>query len=183
MAKKNDWMFTPANQALFNRRLIRIDAVDVPAIELFSGQETFGASPALIKRQSSYNDMFDRFLLRKVEREIPSLNLTAHELTEETRSSDLVEMYLPGLGFGSEVFLAHVWYLLTLQPAGEEGVLLTSGRGNAFHVGVPGTGIVAVGVRWNDGWNVEADSRIDAVNHQAVRWYAGCRVFSRQRAV
>jgi hypothetical protein len=161
-----------------NSRLRRIDSVSVPAVSSFSGQETFGVAEPVIKRRTPYNDVFDRLLLRKTERSVPSAKMTTHALGEETTSLDLVQLYLPTLGYESELFLAHIWHLLILQPAGEEGILLTDGYANVFHVRVAFTGLLALGASWKDGWEINADTRIDAVNHQIVRWRAGCRVFS-----
>jgi hypothetical protein len=84
------------------------------------------------------------------------------------------------LGRKSELFLAYVWHLLTLQPAGEAGILLTNGGPNVFHIFGYGRSVLALSAHWSqiNDWSIRADAHLDAVNHQQVRWSAGCRVFA-----
>ena len=77
MASKKDFRDDPMFKKICEQRLLRVAAIDVPGVVSFSGQDTFGATPSLIRRGALFNDMFIQYLLRKVERDVPPSSMTA----------------------------------------------------------------------------------------------------------
>ncbi len=145
--------------------------VSVPACRKFSARSTFGAPKPAIKLWY-LGDNFKKNFLPKVEKNIPATELTVSELTMTSVDGPI----LAELGSKAETSLFHFWYLLSQQPNGEPGVLLTNGYTNIFYIKDVNDTRWAVRADWYTvhGWRVIADS-VGGPDG----WGAGNQVFSR----
>jgi hypothetical protein len=82
---------------------------------------------------------------------------------------------IKALGERSEVTLVRVFQLLSKQPKGEDGPLLTDNNANMFYVRDSMKNLWVIDAYWlpPNGWYVDASS----VNYP-VEWYGGDLVFS-----
>ncbi|HEY4497511.1 MAG TPA: hypothetical protein VJC20_02020 [Candidatus Paceibacterota bacterium] len=116
-------------------------------------------------------DNFRKHFLNKVEKHIDGAILAAHRLEKDLLDREI------RTELGStheETALSYLWELLTKQPNGESGVLLTNGYANIFYIRSAAGTLWAVYASWNDdGWYVNAYSV-----EYPLRWNAGGQVFS-----
>jgi predicted metal-dependent peptidase len=93
----------------------------------------------------------------------------------QLKKNSLDKPILAELGDKAETTLSAIWELLTKQPNGESGVLLTNGYANIFYVRDAKGVLWAVGARWSSGgWYVCASS-VEGPGG----WNEGSQVFSR----
>lgn len=128
--------------------------------------------PDKIKFWLGDSDFTDNFL-GKAETNIPAITLRTHKLKEDANDAQII----PALG-GEEIVettLHHFYEMLKKQPNGEDGTLLTDGKGNIFYIRDANSTLWAVGCHWiSDEWGVYAVPVTDR-----VKWYAGHQIFSR----
>lgn len=113
----------------------------------------------------------DRFL-KKIEKPFAGSVLRAFRL----RESSLDQPIITELGgeAKAETTLTEISALISMQPNGEEGVLLANGGANIFYVKDKDGVLRAVDVYWrDDGWGV------DAFALDGFHWRDGRQVFSR----
>lgn len=111
---------------------------------------------------------FQNWFLGTTEEPVDEQKLSYHKLLK----SSLDGLILAELGGQkvAETTLSAIFHLMSLQPNGQKGVLLTNGYTNIFYVGGR-----AVCCRWDgDGWDVNASEVTNP-----FRWSADYRVFSR----
>lgn len=151
--------------------LTSVTTTSMSAITKFSAKQTFGAKKPAITLWY-LGDTFKEKMLGKVEHDISATTLTAQALTRDSLDAPI----LAELGDRAEIFLAHVWDLLTKQANGESGILLTNGYANIFYVRGTDGNLWAVSAHWHAGcgWRVDAHSV-----ERPSGWYAGGQVFSR----
>lgn len=97
--------------------------------------------------------------------------LESHTLVRNS----LDEGIIAELGSTRETDIAALFHLMSQQPNGEDGVLLTNGYANIFYCKDASGSLCAVYAVWDgDGWDVDVD-RVDGPGP----WVGGRRVFSR----
>ncbi|MDR3582389.1 MAG: hypothetical protein P4L67_03915 [Candidatus Pacebacteria bacterium] len=127
---------------------------------------------AFVKISGLGNNFTDWFL-GKTEETPSSSVLRYADLGRPSLDAPIIEA-LGGEG-KAEITLTEVFTLMAVQPNGEKGALLTSGRANVFYVRDIDGALRAVYVDWlGDGWRVFAFAVADPDT-----WSAGFRVFSR----
>ncbi len=109
-------------------------------------------------RISYLGDNFRKFFLGKIEANVDACAINAHVLKETLTDAPIVDE----LADHAETAVAHLWQLLTKQPNGESGILLTDWRRNVFYIadthGKLRTVLVHwVGDDWGRGWALEAE--------------------------
>ena len=120
-------------------------------------------------------DDFKSHFLGKIEENVPETILQVHCLTRDSLDKDIRAELTPET---EETTLTYLWDLLSKQPRGQKGTLLTDGRANVFYIRD------AKG----DLWAVSADRDSDygywGVDASSVaipdRWREGDQVFSRK---
>ncbi|MDR3582392.1 MAG: hypothetical protein P4L67_03930 [Candidatus Pacebacteria bacterium] len=118
-------------------------------------------------------DNFQKWFMGKTESSFAASSLAYGKLSRVSVDGLIIEFL--GGEEKAETTLAEVFALMAVQPNGEEGALLTSGRANIFYVRDVAGALRAVSVLWDgDGWDVGAT----AVTNPNT-WSAGDRVFSR----
>jgi hypothetical protein len=125
---------------------------------------------------SYLDDNFESWFLAgegKVENAIPEGELRYGKLTKVSVDDPIIEEL--GGETKAETALTEMFDLMSKQPKGEEGTLLTNGYANIFYVRDLSGVLRAVFVLWNDdGWHVDAYS-VEGLH----AWSDGRRVFSR----
>ncbi len=126
-------------------------------------------------------DNFKQHFLNKVEEPQGEVELRVSQLKKASLDKPILqELGLPacparGQGDKAETTLANIWQLLTKQPNGESGTLLTNGYANIFYVRDAKGVLWAVGAYWySGGWRVDAYS-VESPDE----WHGGDQVFSR----
>lgn len=115
-------------------------------------------------------DNFQAVFLGQVEENVERATLRIHRLAQDTLDAPI----LVALGTKAATSLTQIWELLTRQPSGESGSLLTNGFANIFYVRNAAGVLWAVGAGWGGGgWGVDARSV-----GGPRRWGAGGQVFS-----
>ncbi len=149
--------------------LEEVGEVSLPGVEKFVVSEHF------TQEKFNLNFEFHRYMSRKVEREVPSSTLIygrAMQMCGDT-------MLILALGGGElvETKLFQLHHLLSLQPGGEPGDLLTDGTANVFCVRGYNDVLCIVDVRWAKSfWDI---CLYDTPGSGS--WHPGFRVFSRRR--
>jgi len=150
-----------------------LGTVLVPATEeKFVAREKFVVdterrAPVKISYQGSN---FSEWFLGKIEEPKPETQLRYAKLLKYSVDRPI----LTELGDAQETSLAEIFHLMSGQPNGESGVLLTSGYTNIFYVRDINGELRAVDVHWDgDGWIVIADSVANP-----GEWHGGNRIFS-----
>jgi len=153
-----------------------VTTVVVPAIKKFVVADHFRidtSSSAKVKI-GYLGDNFETQFLPKVEENVLAVELAIHTLTKGVLDKDIRKE----LGQDrEETTLAHLYELLSKQPKGESGVLLTDGRVNIFYIKDANRNFWAAYAYWyaaDGGWSVGAGSV-----GNPVEWDEGRRVFSR----
>ena len=123
-------------------------------------------------------DNFRTQVLSAVSETVPAFRgtLTRTELEEHMGDSEIFANGTSRPLLSPDDFVAVVRDLISRQPRGERGILLTNGDANIFHVQPEDGPVVAVRGRWRvglGGWSLRAYGRDD------VRWLKGHCVFSR----
>jgi len=99
-----------------------------------------------------------------------------HTLARNAYDHEIIEAL--GGETRAETSLAELWYLMTLQGRGQEGVLLVNGYVNIFYVRDAEGVLRAVDVNYDASeWSVNASEIVDG------SWLSERRVFARQPAV
>ena len=161
----------PVVQAASN--LLRfVTTISVPGVPKFVAKDRFVSSGTIT---FYLDDNFKTHFLSKVEENVPAADLAVHTLT----SYSLDEPIRKELGAQrEETTLAYLYELLSRQPKGESGVLLTNGYATIFYIKDANGKLWAVGVGWDSRygeWHVRADSIT-----YPDEWHGGYRVFSRK---
>jgi hypothetical protein len=105
----------------------------VPARERFVAREHFkiDTSEKAAVRIFDIDEEFERFLLGLVEEKVPRAKLTAYKILQRMLHPGIVAQFHDRV---HTVALAHVWYALTLQHDGRQGVLAVDGHENVIYV-------------------------------------------------
>lgn len=153
-----------------------VSVVTAPAVAKFVAHDRFTVNIAanLPVRIGYLGDNFKKHFLSKTEENVARAELTSFQLTKDSLDRDI----LAQLGDTAEISLAHLWYLLSLQPNGEPGFLLTNGYANIFYIRDASGILWAVRADWDAGyghWGVEAYSVSGPDG-----WSAGRQVVSRE---
>lgn len=146
----------------------------IPRTERFVAAEHFreALSPSVAVKISWLGAMFRRRVLSKIEDDGDGgALLRRFTLRRSSQSAGIVAE----LNIHHETKLADVWCLLSRQPNGEPGVLLTNAIPNIFYVRDSDDALRAVDAVWaGAGWEIGA-SAIDG-SHQ---WPSGSQVIAR----
>jgi hypothetical protein len=111
-----------------------------------------------------------RFLSKSEERDSGAF-LRRFEVRKSARDTEIIA----ALSIHHETKLADLWCLLSAQPNGELGVLLTNGTPNVFYIRDSTSNLLAVDAVWGgSGWEIGA-SAIDSPS----RWLPGRQVIAR----
>jgi len=145
----------------------------VPAIGKFVAKDNFVVNTGKkTKVKIPYlGNNFQKWFLDKVEEDVPETTLSSRRVLKWLEDKEIIA------GVGGEILaetrLTQVFYLISQQSNGEEGVLLANGYANIFYVRDVDSLLRPVGVFWDgDGWGVDAYS-------VGVGWVDDDRVFSR----
>lgn len=145
-------------------------AIPVSAILKFVVADKFTKNNKIV-RFAYFGDNFKRVMLGKVEENVSCAMLNVHTLVKASLDAPI----LTELGNRAETTLAYLHELLSKQPNGEDGVLLTNGYANIFYIRGTDDNFWAASAYWcGDGWGVYAYS----VGYPRG-WDAGSAVFSR----
>lgn len=151
-----------------------IGTVVIPVIFApFAAQYAFVTNPdrSVDVKVAWLGSNFKEWFLNKIEGPIAESTLRYAKLLKSSLDTSILEE----LGEVAESTLGQIFYLISCQPKGEEGVLLNNGWANIFYV-MDAYGVLrAVRVDWYvGGWRVGA-CLVDGM----YGWYGGCRFFSR----
>lgn len=141
-----------------------------------SGAKKFVSAEKFTKENKAvkfayFSQNFKRVMLEKVEENVSDAMFTCCILTETSPDAPI----LVELGNRAETTLAYLYELLTKQPNGEDGVLLTNGCANIFYIRGADDVLWAVSAYWRSGgWYVYANSVEDPDG-----WFVGNVIFSR----
>lgn len=114
---------------------------------------------------------FRRHFLDKVEENVRPTEIGIHRLRRSAHDPSIIA----GIGERFETQLAHVWWMLSRQPNGENGALALRGVPNVFYVRAASGTLWAIDVVWSGaGWEIGA-SAID----DPRPWGAGRQIMSR----
>lgn len=143
--------------------------------EKFETSKRFVAGNKPVKISIVWDD-FQRWFGDKVEDPIGETTLGYVELKRNSRDKPIIAEL--GGEEKAETTLAEIFSLMSNQPNGEDGVLLTNGYANIFYVKDVSGVLRAVDVGWRDGgWFVSAFSVV-----RPDVWFGGFRIFSRNSA-
>jgi hypothetical protein len=152
--------------------LTQLATVCVPAVQQFVAKDHFIKDSKVVKFYH-FGGNFKNNFLGKTEDAVPEAILRTHSLKKNSLDLSIILE----LGNTAETSLAHFWYLLTQQPNGETGTLLTNGSRSIFYIRDANSVLWTVYTYWYDGyggWSVYADS----VGHP-LESVVGSRVVSR----
>ncbi len=140
----------------------------------FSGVSRFSARDSFTEPKFWLGDDFKLWFGEKVEESVKPSTLCYHKLLRSSLDAPIISAL--GGEEKAEVSLAEIFHLISLQPKGEEGDLLTSGYANIFYVRGVNNVLRVVRVYWYGGrWYVRAHET--SYPHE---WYDENRVFSRK---
>lgn len=160
------------NKKTTSQPLKFITSVTVPSVKQFAAVDHFKHGEIVERVKCYLWSNFSRHFGGKIEEDMEECVIRVHELLKSSRD----------LGIRSEIGeereetkLAHLWHLLTLQPNGEKGTLLTNGYANIFYIRGTENILWAVVAYWyGDEWNLCAVS-VGSLDE----WLGGIRVCSR----
>lgn len=150
----------------------------------FPGATNFVASEKFVKdtsetavvKISGFGSNFTTWFLGKTEANVAPSTIGYGKLLQWAKAA-VILAFLGG-DAPAETSLAEIYYLMSLQPKGEAGTLLTNGWANIFFVRDVNGLLRLVGVGWHDGgWCLIADEA-----SYAGEWFGGGQVFSRKLA-
>jgi hypothetical protein len=149
-------------------------SVNVPGIERFSAAGHFLENQPPEQLQITWlGQNFRKHFLRKVEADVSATELDMYRLRRSAHDDDIVAE----LGKRPETNLYVIWTLLSCQPQGEKGALLTNATPNIFYVQDPAGATWSVDAVWGGaGWEIGASSLDDP-----RPWGRGRQVISRSR--
>jgi hypothetical protein len=153
--------------------LTKLTAVSVPAGRyfIFVAKDHFTKDSKVVDLYY-FSDTFTDNFLGKTEHLAGVVNLRIHDLKKDSLDIPIINE----LGNTAETSLAHLWHLLTQQPIGEPGTLLTDGSWNIFYIRDVNGVLWTISVDWyhSHGWCLNARSVGNSDG-----WRAGRRVVSR----
>lgn len=157
--------------------LAHVTVVEVAGIGKFTAADHFkeDTSKKATVAIGWLGDNFKSHFLGKIEENVPATTLRVHCLTRDSLDKDIRAELTPET---EETTLTCLWNLLSKQPRGQKGILLTDGRANVFYIKDARGNLWAVGAGWDspDGrWRVHAPSVTDPRG-----WLEGDQVFSRK---
>ncbi len=125
-----------------------------------------------------FGDSFADWVLKEIPETIEAFqgNLMKTQLTEYMYDSAILNELGQPRPFTAGEFAVIIRDLLTRQPNGEDGILLTNGYANIFYIRLEDSRVVAVRVRWGSGFRVWD---LNAIGLDDDRWDDGSCVFSR----
>lgn len=149
-----------------------VTSVTVPSSKRFAAADHFKHGEVVDGVQCYLWDNFKKQFGTKVEENVEECEIRIHTLLAPARDLPIrAEMGEER----EETKLAHLWYLLTLQPNGKAGALLTNGSANIFYIRDTENILWAVCAYWfGDEWSLGASS-VGNPNG----WSEGHRVCSR----
>ncbi|MEY4602542.1 MAG: hypothetical protein RL292_483 [Candidatus Parcubacteria bacterium] len=158
--------------------LQKIEEVGFPGTARFVASENFVINPSedASVKISYLGKNFPVWFLDKVENDISPLTFTYSKLLKSSNDTEIISA-LEGEG-KAEVFLAEMFYLMSLQPSGEEGILLHNGGVNFFYIRDVSGVFRTIRLLWQDsGWGIHAIRPLDPLN--LPTWNEGSKIFSR----
>jgi len=151
--------------------LHRLAEVIISGTKKFVASKAFGPkNPAGIKFY--LGDSFRKNFFGKVEKNTPSIQLDIHKLIKASTDGPIMEE----LDGNKETTLAHFYELISRQPNGRPGSLLTNGHANIFYIRDVKGQLWAVYALWDSvscGWGLGAGS-VESLSP----WFADVRVVS-----
>jgi hypothetical protein len=158
--------------------LQKIDEISFPGTDRFIASENFviNTSEDASVKISYLGKNFPLWFLDKIESNILLSTLRYSKLMKSTDDPEIIS------AIGGEeklgVTLAEMFYLMSKQPKGEEGILLNDGRVNFFYVRDASNILRTIRLLWQDGgWGIHAIRPLDVLN--LPKWPEGSQVFSR----
>ena len=135
-----------------------ITVVKVPAVKQFVASDYFKHGEVVDGVMCYLLDNFQKQFGQRVDENVDECDIRIHKLLRNSRD----------LGIRAEITeereetkLAHLWHLLTLQPNGENGTLLTNGSANIFRIRDTEGTLWVVDAFWRSGrrgWRLGASS-------------------------
>lgn len=156
--------------------LQKISEVSFPGTVRFVASENFviGTSDDTSVKISYLGKNFPLWFLDKVESNILLSTLIYSKLMKNADDTEIVSTI--GGEEKSEVTLAEMFYLMSLQPSGEEGILLNDGGVNFFYVRDISDVLRTIRLLWQDGgWGIHAIRPLDPLN--LPLWNEGSQIF------
>jgi len=139
----------------------------------FPGAKKFVASDKFTEPKFWLSEAFKTWMLPKVEKGVKPSTLAYGKIIQALIDEAIIRA-LGGIK-KAEISLAEIFYLMSFQPNGDEGVLLTNGRANIFYVKDVKGILRIVGVGWRHGqWNLYTNQT--SIQHG---WGVEGRAFSR----
>ena len=171
LKKVIDALMGSDNLSLKNLKFINNILVKTPS---FSKDSFFGKNGPV---QFHFWDNFTNKVLKNIPNEIAGFegSLTQTQLTKGMYDREILSELGNPKPFTPEEFGAVISHLLTKQPNGENGNLLTNGYANIFYVQLEDR-LVAVFVRWLSDYR---EWGFDAYAVDGTGWFDGRCVFSR----
>lgn len=160
------------NQKSTSQLLQFVTSVTVPEVKQFKAADHFKHGEVVEGVKCYPWDNFQKHFGSKMEEDVEGCDIHIHSLLTSARDlhirAEIGEER-------EETKLAHLWYLLTLQPNGKKGALITNSYANVFYIRDTENVLWAVIARWRGGeWYLSASSVGDP-----DRWDGGDRVCSR----
>ena len=158
--------------------LQKINETTFPGAMRFVASENFVVNISEnSKMKISYlGNNFPAWLLDKVENEVPLSALICSRLVKNSTDEDIITAL--GGETKAETFLAEMFHQMSLQPNGEEGILLNNGEVNFFYIRDSSDSLRTIRLLWqNGGWGIHAIRPHDTLNLPV--WSEGSYVFSR----
>ena len=154
--------------------LEKVAEIKIPAIRRFNASKKFKIDPPYGRVQIySLQDSFKNIFLNKIEDPIASSSLKIYKNLVPFPDQETI---IAEIGDSNETTLGQLYYLMSLQPRGEEGRLLTNGTANIFYIRSISKDLECVVVNWfGSGWNLGAYS----ITCTHCTWHAGRQIFCR----
>lgn len=159
--------------------LKKIDTITFPGSTIFVTSENFviNTSEDASVKISYLGKNFPLWFLDKVENNIPPSTITYSKLIRNANDIEILADI--GSEKNAELFLAEMLYLMSLQPKGENGVLLNDGGVNFFYIKDASGVLRTIRLLWQEGgWGIHAIRPLDPQNLPV--WNTGSQVFYRR---
>lgn len=159
--------------------LQKIDTVTFPGTVKFAASENFvintlESAPIKI---SYLGKNFPVWFGEKVENDLPPSTLTYSKLMQDSNDTEILGAI--SNKENEDVFLCEMFYLMSKQPNGEEGILLNDGGVNFFYIKDVSGVLRTIRLLWQDGgWGIHAIRPLDPQNLPV--WNEGSQVFYRE---
>lgn len=178
LRKEECWVTKKAGKVVAN--LIRfVGEREFPCVTRFVARDSFvvGTRVSARVKISNLGYNFRVWFLDKTEINVPVSTLVYGDLSNDSLDDPIIQSL--GGEEKVETSLAEVFHLMSLQPAGEEGALLTNGWANIFYIRGVDRVLRVVRVRWcRWSWEVDTYSTSDP-----DEWRTGFRVFSHKQVL